>query len=537
VTDPRARLGTSKSATTAASLPALVPPKGVAPDMARWINAVTERLQVREGQRGNQLERAVTHRELQQTYGIKNVITAAGKPGTIFVQDGMGNTIALSAEHFASMIQGTRLWQDLSARIDDPNRFNRFGDRVKALLLPDLAELAAKQGAAIQSIDTIIQSAGESFAARQTTLTAAVGQVVAGIRETLWASANNMAATAGYALQITSRLDDFDGGAATIEEVMTTTASRIDGLAAEWYIKVNAGNAVANIGLSADQDPSGTTHSAFIVQADQMAFTAAYNFSQELTPTATAIGQLWYKPSTKVSYRATATGIGGWVTFTPKVPLGIDTVNDTIYIAGTVLIDAGGTALGDLPALSTSYWLVSSVGAVSRDTTATYVPATITFSGYSAVGTSGPAAYSGRFKIYHSHGRLELHAGVHVVGEREQQDVHTSRREGRDQVRVVRCRRDHDEDRRNDRADRGRWFERDHGGAVEPFADGSSDNSGVVSSYTNTGTTIQVYEGATLLTFTTGTIGNSKFTCGTPTQSPSSTLTVGRPKRATARRR
>lgn len=50
-------------------------------------------------------------------------------------------------------------------------------------------------------------------------------------------------------------------------------------------------------------------------------------------------------------------------------------------------------------------------------------------------------------------------------------------------------------------------------------------SDGTVSSYTNSGTTIQVYEGATLLT--AGGSANGSFTVGAATQAPASTLTVG----------
>jgi len=53
-----------------------------------------------------------------------------------------------------------------------------------------------------------------------------------------------------------------------------------------------------------------------------------------------------------------------------------------------------------------------------------------------------------------------------------------------------------------------------------------SSSTGEVSNYTGSGTTIQVFEGSTALTFHT-TIANSRFTVGTPTVSPASAITVG----------
>jgi len=54
-----------------------------------------------------------------------------------------------------------------------------------------------------------------------------------------------------------------------------------------------------------------------------------------------------------------------------------------------------------------------------------------------------------------------------------------------------------------------------------------ASSDGIVSSYTNSGTTIQVFEGTTALTAVSSITGNGQFTIGLPTQSPVSTLTVG----------
>lgn len=54
-----------------------------------------------------------------------------------------------------------------------------------------------------------------------------------------------------------------------------------------------------------------------------------------------------------------------------------------------------------------------------------------------------------------------------------------------------------------------------------------ANSSGAVQSYTNSGSTLQVYDGSTALTYTTGTLGMSQFSIGTPTVSPAGALTVG----------
>lgn len=71
----------------------------------------------------------------------------------------------------------------------------------------------------------------------------------------------------------------------------------------------------------------------------------------------------------------------------------------------------------------------------------------------------------------------------------------------------------------------------DGGNALSPVISNSShtvpaSSGGTVSSYSGSGTTIQVFEGATPLIFHT-TIANGRFTIGTPTISPASKITVG----------
>ena len=53
-----------------------------------------------------------------------------------------------------------------------------------------------------------------------------------------------------------------------------------------------------------------------------------------------------------------------------------------------------------------------------------------------------------------------------------------------------------------------------------------ADSAGNVASYTGSGTTLQVYEGGTLLEFNT-TLANGRFTMGTPTVSPPGSITPG----------
>ena len=98
------------------------------------------------------------------------------------------------------------------------------------------------------------------------------------------------------------------------------------------------GGAVAGIGLSATEDPTGATKSAFIVQADNFGLIGTVVFAQATTPNATVVGQTWYNTTSKLYYRATATGTGSWAPYTPVVPFGVDTTTNTTYLNGQVRI-------------------------------------------------------------------------------------------------------------------------------------------------------------------------------------------------------
>lgn len=313
-----------------------------------WIAAVNERLEVREGNRGNPFERVVLLRELtalgldSTQWGKKTGTAIAG----VMVQSPDGTFTRVPIDAFADEIRKTRLYRDLTGAIDDAGRFDSYPAQVKSLLLNSIAEAASQRGADIKHLENKLQSATESLASNMTEVTAAVQSVAAGVRQVDFAAAEANRATAGHITQVQARLDDVGG--VTIEESMTATADRVTGLAGEFMVKITAGNAVAGFGLAASEDPSGATESTFIVEADKFALTSAFTFVSETTPSATLAGQTWYKASTKVSKYATGTGTTHWVTYTPVIPFGVDTVTGTVYINGAVKINSGGVALQDV---------------------------------------------------------------------------------------------------------------------------------------------------------------------------------------------
>ena len=346
-----------------ANLPAVPHMDSSVPSWIRgfW-EAVKERLEVREGSRGNPAERAVTVRELESA-GIFVPGTNGGTtrrtppaPGEMDIALSNGMSARIDVSRFAESLRNTRLFSDLSRRIDDPGRFNKLADEVKTILLRRITDEALKRGADIRRNEALIQDSNRSLALTVSEVTAALANNSAGIRELQSAYVTSTTAQATQITQLGASLGNYyqDGtpGRADLEVYLGAEADRVNGLGAEYMVKVSAGKAVAGFGLAASEDPGGDTESSFIVQADQFALTAPFTFVQEATPSAAAIGETWYIPSTKVSMRATSTGTGGWVTFTPVIPFGVDTTTGTVYINGQVRINAGGATLSSIGSLT-----------------------------------------------------------------------------------------------------------------------------------------------------------------------------------------
>lgn len=321
---------TSPRATAAARLPAIVIPADASLGVRKALQALKEHAEARQGARGNPFERTVTARDLATLDQQRVTITAGGGRGgaggiVTVGPDGRYTitTVQGMAQQFAAQLYQTKLYKDLTAKIDDPARFDAFGERVRAQLLPELNAIAAQRGADIQRAETRLQSAQESFAALTTEVTAAVAGNTAAVRQTLFAYADQNKATAGAVTTITARLDDFDGGGATVETVASALADRATGLEAKYTVKVNANGTWAGIGLAATSNVAGNATSAVIIAAQTFALLdSSETIADPLNPPVA------------------------------RVPFGVDLVNNVLYLNGQVRINAGGTAIQDIANLT-----------------------------------------------------------------------------------------------------------------------------------------------------------------------------------------
>ena len=311
-----------------ARLPALPAVNAQDPSLRNWISAVAERLEVREGSRGNPFERAVTLRDLEAATAGLVQITDSGKPdpnAANTIPLGNGLSASINIDRFIESIRNTRLFRDLLKRLDDPTRFDDLASEIRTVLLRSIADEASRRGADIQRVDTKIEDVNRSLAMTVQEITAALGSNAAGIREVQASYVSSTEATATKVTQLESSLGNYyqDGSAGRVrlEEQLTTQANYVNGLRGQYTLKIQAGGALAGFGLAASE-VNGVPESAFIISADKFAIVAP-NYS----------GGLTFNPSAN------------------HVPFGVDTngiyMNTNVYVRGQMRVDTGGKTLAD----------------------------------------------------------------------------------------------------------------------------------------------------------------------------------------------
>lgn len=231
-----------------------------------------------------------------------------------------------------------------------------------------------------------------------------------------------------------------------------------------------------------------------------------------------------------VSGAATLTGSGNTRTLAFS-----DVTSFPVTIRGTVVDSDGTTFTNEITftkvtsaAASTSYWLTRSAGAITRNTDGSFTPNSISFTGIAATGGSAPGAYAGRFVIAtttdgttyttqytsavdeNTKAYTGWPAGTVAIRTQLYQAGGTTNLLDEEIVPIV--------------------VSGTHGITVAMSNDATTVpalSTGVVSSFTGSGTQLQVFEGSTLLTYTTGTLAAGQFAIGTPVVSPAGKLTVG----------
>lgn len=313
-----------------ARLPGLgaVAPTGNA-SLDTWLRQATEVIEVRNGARGNPWERTVTVREFAAMAKEVDAVMPGAKAMTDLLSGkGLNSGEATRMiEAFTKAIKELQVYKDLIKRLDDPSRFDNLPAEIREELLRSIAEEAAKRGAAISRVETVLQDANRSLAYEVKMVTAAVERAQAGIREVQFATAETNFAQAGKITQLEASLGNYyqDGkpGRALLEEQMTATADRLAGLSAQYTLKVQAGKYVAGIGLAANENPDGSGTSALIIAAEKFAIVNPATYTAGLTNTP--------DPA--------------------HIPFGVDAngiyMNTNVYIRGNIRVDTSGKTLID----------------------------------------------------------------------------------------------------------------------------------------------------------------------------------------------
>jgi hypothetical protein len=309
-----------KRDTGPARLPALPKVSTGNAQLDQWVSAMAEWREVREGSRGNQAEQVLTRRDLQ---GIQDAANATQNQLDVLSTAVLGPAPALTAQEavkrFQDSIRNLQLYKDLVKSLNDPTRFNNLREEVRAVLLRSIADDAKRMQAAIWQEQTKVQNEYLSIAMKVDELTAAVQDAASGVRQTVFATDELGRAQAGFVTQIEAQLDDYyaDGqaGIAKVEQSLTATADRVDGLSAQYTLKVQAGGALAGYGIAATE-VNGVPSSAFIIMADKFAIVSP-NYSGGLTN----------------------------IPNTNSIPFGVDAngiyMNSNVYLSGSMRIHGG----------------------------------------------------------------------------------------------------------------------------------------------------------------------------------------------------
>ncbi|UGO50796.1 tail protein [Bacillus phage vB_BanS_Sophrita] len=150
---------------------------------------------------------------------------------------------------------------------------------------------------------------------------------------------------------------------------------------------------LSNDSHSLPADSSGTVSNIATATTTMSVFIGTTNDSQNWTYTAVVTGCTGAFGTTtnkNVYTLATMTADVAYVDITAK-----KTNYPDIVKRFTITKNKSGAS-------ATTYWLVSSAVALSKNTSGAYVPATLTFTAKAQTGTGTPANYLGKFKIYES---------------------------------------------------------------------------------------------------------------------------------------
>ncbi len=249
------------------------------------------------------------------------------------------------------------------------------GDSALATQITSLTSLANGNTAAIQSEATTRANADSSLSSSITTLSSQVNNATTGLpatratllndyytktgtdsaissattalsatfNNTLTGYVTNASLTSNYytktatdqaissaSTTLTSSFNNTLNSYATTASVQQNYFAKASGesLQAQYTVKTDLAGRVAGFGLASESTTAGGSTSQFAVIADRFSISAPNDYTQEATPTSgVTSGKVWYKPSTKQTFRYDGTQ---WAVFNPIVPFAVQATPTTI---------------------------------------------------------------------------------------------------------------------------------------------------------------------------------------------------------------
>lgn len=309
-----------------AKLPGLASPSNDVNQLRNVVDNLKEIVEIREGRRGSKYDQTVTWRDL---YNVGLIAVQSG--GNTFIQKtssgGVSGVTLLSpnlqvmmVDDLNKKIKTSAAYNDLKSDIGAAASYKGAPQEVIDVLTTNLSDEAVKRGADIRKVETKIQQVDKSLALSVQELTAGINGAQASVREVMYSSATRDKATAGKLVTINARLNDFGGQGVTVEQKMTATVSRVNGLEGLYSVKIKIDNNgtpyIAGYALSSSLTAGGEATSSFVINAT--------NF------------QIYRPGSTSFS------------------PFGVDSVTNTVYINGTLKINSGGDSISTVSTTATN---------------------------------------------------------------------------------------------------------------------------------------------------------------------------------------
>ena len=282
------KIAQGASNTQPAKLPAINIPATADPALRQALEAIKERLEVREGARGNPYERVVTLRDLDGlglSAGSSSYASAAAarlgagagdsSPGkSPFSNDEKGD-IEKTINALQRDIRNGALYGALGSGIDT-KRINSVIEGLKQRVEGVRSELevavdgVSRKLSAYAGSETTARTTADSATAKQVSaLQAAFDSNVASVLKEQDVLADETRAVARDVTTLTARLNNSDGTGVSIEQRAEAVEDKTDGLRGQYTVKIDVNGYVSGFGLASAAPIDGSPYSEFAVRADR----------------------------------------------------------------------------------------------------------------------------------------------------------------------------------------------------------------------------------------------------------------------------